>query len=570
MLANLKIRTRLWLLIALVGATALIALGISEQGRRRVAASNLSELEKKLRSGHDRTLKTAVDVMAAELGRQAKTLEGAARDEALRQAVAPLRFFPDQSGYYFIYRGTTVVTVPINAALTGQDLRDRKDADGIPYVVELARAAASGGAFVTYRFPKAANEPPLPKRSYAAAIPGTDMWIGTGVYVDDVDAEVAASAAAMEAEQRRVLWLLLLVTGLYALLVLTPLTLSIVRGIARPLSEVAHAAEALQAGRTDEEPTHQGTDEVARVAEAMRGAVGAARDRAQLAKAIASGDLSHEVVPLSDHDVLGRALRDMTAALQDTVGRMQEASQHVNDGTSQIADAANALSQGATESAASLEEITASMVEINKRAQDTAGQAQTAGTGAQEANAAARAGVERMAELQKAMTGIASASKEIARINKVIDDIAFQTNLLALNAAVEAARAGKHGKGFAVVAEEVRALAGRSASAAQETAGLIEQAAARVQAGEKAATETGAALADIGRRIADSAAQMQGIAQAASEQAQAVAQVGQGLSQIDQVTQANTASAEETASAARELAGEAAKLRELAQRFRLG
>jgi methyl-accepting chemotaxis protein len=135
----------------------------------------------------------------------------------------------------------------------------------------------------------------------------------------------------------------------------------------------------------------------------------------------------------------------------------------------------------------------------------------------------------------------------------IIDSIAFQTNLLALNAAVEAARAGEHGRGFAVVASEVRALAGKSADAAKDIKGLIEDSVQRIEAGTQLADKSGEMLNGITASIEQVAGMVEEIANASNEQSTGINQVHKAMADIDKVTQENAALVEETTAAAESL-----------------
>jgi methyl-accepting chemotaxis protein len=227
----------------------------------------------------------------------------------------------------------------------------------------------------------------------------------------------------------------------------------------------------------------------------------------------------------------------------------------------QLSGSSHLLADQASQQAASLEEASASLEEIASMAKRNVEHAQNAKALAAAARQSADSGTRDMQEMTAAMAEIKTSSDNIAQILKTIDEIAFQTNLLALNAAVEAARAGEAGAGFSVVAEEVRSLARRSASAAQETAAKIADSVTKSARGVAISAKVAAGLQDIAAkatRVDELLVEMSG---SSREQSQGVDQVNTAISQMDKVTQSNATSAEQSSSSAAELTEQASQLR---------
>ncbi|MEZ5444267.1 MAG: methyl-accepting chemotaxis protein [Gammaproteobacteria bacterium] len=266
---------------------------------------------------------------------------------------------------------------------------------------------------------------------------------------------------------------------------------------------------------------------------------------------LAEGNLSQRV----DGDFKGEfaALRDAVNTsidnLRNMVGQIRSAAAGLNTSASEIAQGNADLSARTEEQASSLQETASSMEELTgtvKQNADNARQANQLAAGAREQ---AERGGAVVGSAIAAMQEIDRASKKIADIIGVIDEIAFQTNLLALNAAVEAARAGEQGKGFAVVASEVRNLAQRSAGAAREIKSLIKDSVERVEEGSRLVNESGATLETIVgsvKKVSDIIAE---IAAASEEQSAGIEQVTKAIAQMDQAVQQNAALVEQAAAA---------------------
>ncbi|AUL29819.1 methyl-accepting chemotaxis protein [Bordetella holmesii] len=286
---------------------------------------------------------------------------------------------------------------------------------------------------------------------------------------------------------------------------------------------------------------------------------------------IADGDLTAGIANRGDNEigVLYSAMGRMQGGLTQAVASVRSGVEAIHDGVGEIAAGAGDMSNRAARQAAILQETAASMTGLANTVSQTARNADLASGQAEGAARLARDGGLAVQNAVQSMQGISASAARIGEIVGVVDSIAFQTNILALNAAVEAARAGEQGKGFAVVAAEVRSLAQRSAQAAREIKGLIEESRERVAAGSRQVEQAGQTMDAMVSAVDSVMRLVSDISHASAEQAEGISAISNAVAEVDRDTQENAAMAEQTAAAAMELETQAQSLREAVAVFRL-
>lgn len=253
----------------------------------------------------------------------------------------------------------------------------------------------------------------------------------------------------------------------------------------------------------------------------------------------------------------------ITKPIQHAISELTNGSSEVSAAASQVSAASQLMAEGANEQAATVQETSSTLEETSSMVHQNSENAQQAATLAKQAKQDAEKSNTEMGKMTASITDLKNSSTEIAKIIKVIDEIAFQTNLLSLNAAVEAARAGDAGKGFAVVAEEVRSLAQRSAQAAKDTTAIIESNINLADNGVDIAKVVRSSIESIGEQTTKVSDLLDEISIATNEQAQGVEQINKAVAQMETVLGTSAQTADEAASASESLAEQAINVKEV-------
>jgi methyl-accepting chemotaxis protein len=299
--------------------------------------------------------------------------------------------------------------------------------------------------------------------------------------------------------------------------------------------------------------------------------VGGMNEAVTVVSRLAEGDYTHDITVQGSDELARtmRALQIMQSKLSGVLSGVKESSLTVATAARQINAGTSDLSARTEQQAANLEETASSMEAMTSTVKQNADNAKLANKLAQAARDQAEQGGTIVERAVAAMGAIDVASKKIADIISVIDEIAFQTNLLALNAAVEAARAGDQGRGFAVVASEVRSLAQRSASAAKEIKDLIHDSVNKVGEGSRLVSESGRHLGEIVASVKKVSDVVGEISNASQEQAASAEEISRAVLQMDESTQQNAAMVEQASAAAASMNDQAARLSQLTAFFKL-
>ncbi|ENM3897366.1 chemotaxis protein [Vibrio cholerae] len=537
MMTSLKSRTKLLLLtvVPLILITALMTI-VNSWSAHNALEQELNQYREQLIDSKKAELKAYLMMGVTTVKALYESDKQGENKEAAKTLLKAMRF--DSDGYFFAYNSQGInILHAINPALEGKNLYGMKDENGVEVIAGLIRSSKSGDGFLNFSWHKPTINAQAPKLGYAEYLPKWDWVLGTGIYIDDIDIQVAEFRAQREAQSAEQLWSILGLSVVGLIITIIVVSLLVSCGVA-PLQHVVASLQDVAAGEGDltVRLKVESQDEVGEVAKAFNAFMDKLHPLIQDIRTsaeevqYAAGELDSQTTQssqqMNDHsletDKVVTAVTEMSATAREVANNTNETSQAIESANSQIIEAQEEVNRA-------IEGIGELVHEVNLTSE--------------------------------AIQELSQQTEQITNVLNVIGGIADQTNLLALNAAIEAARAGEQGRGFAVVADEVRSLASRTQNSTQEISDMLSalhQGVSKAvssmsisqQRGEKTAQESAlikerlagisqsvGTIQDMGIQTASAAEQQSAVAEDINQNLVAIQQIVNQLSENLQISE---------------------------------
>ncbi len=525
MLNLLTVRQRMYVIIFAILVLFLVMLYFAVRSDTQVRDVSIDKTGSIMLQDQKDKIKVASHTVALAIGHAIENVDNQdARIALIRKMIDDIRYEKDSSGYYFVYKGTVNIALPPNTKKQGEDLAETKDKNGVYLVRDLRDKAEKGGGFVHYIWPKP-GAGDVPKLSYAETIPGTDMWIGTGVYLDNIKAYQGEMSKAIGNRVQQSMVYMVAISGIIFLGIIT-LCLIIAFGIVGSLRSMVAGFQDIAEGEGDLTRRLEITskDEIAELAHWYNTFLGKLRNMiASIAKNITEVD--------------GEAGTLATIARQ-----LAEHSGQTSERSDSVAAATEEMNVSMTNVAAAMEESTISTSLVADAAKEMATSINQIAENAGEAREISEQAVRKAEMTSVRMEELGTSADAISKVTETITEISEQTNLLALNATIEAARAGEAGKGFAVVANEIKELAKQTALATLDIKKKIDDvqsttttSVAEIQEITGVINAINEIVRNISLAVGEQSAATEEIANAINYAASGLEEVNENVSQVSQV-----------------------------------